>query len=687
VKPVLVVLAVLVVLSAAPSQAAIPAAQRSALLALYNATGGSRWENRSGWLGKAGTECSWFGVECNASRTTVTGLSLSDNGLTGSLPASLGSLADLQTLDLSLNQITSPLPSTLTDLIFLESLSLSFNRISGSLPTQLKRLVFLQSLDLSHNEIVGTLPPQLGDLASLRFLDLSQNRLTGTLPAELGRLTDTLAISLGSNQLSGRVPSTLGNLTALMFLDLQDNQLAGSLPAELGNARKLVALLLSANRLGGTIPSSFLNLTSLQTLLLDHNRFTGPVPFELGALTSLNDDGGLDLRFNALATDTEPGLLADLNAKQAGGNWTSSQAPAAPLDPEFTLFGLADRRTDRFVYWTLDVGAGAPPFTVSTASGIGNADLYIRFGAPPTVSEFDAVSAGSINQEEVSVASPRQGTYYIGLHSKSPYRGVNLRFGGLNRCFPSATTLCLGGGRFQVQANWRTPSGSTGTAHGVPVTADTGYFWFFDATNVEVVVKVLDACTVNSRFWVYAGGLTNVEVDLLVTDTAAGTTRTYHNPLGTPFQPIQDSSAFDTCSSGVGGGGFSAIDSSAPAIFPEAGNCAPGSTSLCLAGNRFRVDVTWKLPDGRTGAGQAVPLTADTGYFWFFGASNVEMVIKVLNACSFNNHFWVYAGGLTNVDTTVVVTDTMTSLQKTYHNPQGTPFRPIQESSAFETCP
>ncbi|HSS48694.1 MAG TPA: hypothetical protein VLX28_07090, partial [Thermoanaerobaculia bacterium] len=115
--------------------------------------------------------------------------------------------------------------------------------------------------------------------------------------------------------------------------------------------------------------------------------------------------------------------------------------------------------------------------------------------------------------------------------------------------------------------------------------------------------------------------------------------------------------------------------------------CVAGPTSLCLSGGRFQVDVAWKTRDGNTGVGQAVPLTADTGYFWFFGASNVEMIIKVLNACTFNQKFWVYAGGLTDVETTIHVTDTMTGASRTYMNPQGTAFRPIQDSSAFGTCP
>jgi len=81
-------------------------------------------------------------------------------------------------------------------------------------------------------------------------------------------------------------------------------------------------------------------------------------------------------------------------------------------------------------------------------------------------------------------------------------------------------------------------------ATAVPLTGDTGYFWFFDSANIELVVKVLDGCPVNEHHWVFAGGLTNVEVELRVTDTLTGDVQDYTNAAGSPFQPIQDSSAF-----------------------------------------------------------------------------------------------------------------------------------------------
>jgi hypothetical protein len=113
-------------------------------------------------------------------------------------------------------------------------------------------------------------------------------------------------------------------------------------------------------------------------------------------------------------------------------------------------------------------------------------------------------------------------------------------------CVPDTSTLCLGNGRYRVTASWRKPDGSTGAGNAVPITGDTGYFWFFDPTNIEVTAKVLDACGVNGRRWIFSGGLTNLETTLAVSDTQTDVVKTYLNPQGTPFAPIQDTSAL-TC--------------------------------------------------------------------------------------------------------------------------------------------
>jgi len=116
-------------------------------------------------------------------------------------------------------------------------------------------------------------------------------------------------------------------------------------------------------------------------------------------------------------------------------------------------------------------------------------------------------------------------------------------------CVPDAQTLCLEGGRFSVVAFYQpTLEGPSFPGNAVPLTDDSGYFWFFDAANVEMITKVLNGCGLPpGAYWFFAAGLTNVGVNIVVKDLAAGATRLYQNELGAAFVPIQDTSAFTTC--------------------------------------------------------------------------------------------------------------------------------------------
>jgi hypothetical protein len=111
--------------------------------------------------------------------------------------------------------------------------------------------------------------------------------------------------------------------------------------------------------------------------------------------------------------------------------------------------------------------------------------------------------------------------------------------------------------------------------------------------------------------------------------------------------------------------------------------CSQADTRLCLGGTRFAVSVEHILADGTSGPGHQIGLTADTGAFWFFDSANLEMLLKVLDACALSSHFWVFAAGLTDVQVVLTVTDTNTGVSRRYVNFQGTPFAPIQDTSAF----
>ena len=207
---------------------------------------------------------------------------------------------------------------------------------------------------------------------------------------------------------------------------------------------------------------------------------------------------------------------------------------------------------DRGVTW-LEVGAGLP-------EGEFHDDLFVDaltravfivsrtglYRSTDLGSSFERVADGlppaPITALVVDPAAPSR------FYAATDGRGAFVKDRGASQpCVAGGRALCLNDGRFRVEALWRTPDGRSGLARAEPLTADTGYFWFFNAANIELIVKVLDACAFSDRFWAFAGGLTNIEVDLVVTDSESGEQRTYRNPQGVPMEPIQDTQAFATC--------------------------------------------------------------------------------------------------------------------------------------------
>jgi plastocyanin len=117
--------------------------------------------------------------------------------------------------------------------------------------------------------------------------------------------------------------------------------------------------------------------------------------------------------------------------------------------------------------------------------------------------------------------------------------------------------------------------------------------------------------------------------------------------------------------------------------------CVASSTVLCLNNGRFAVHVAYVSGAG-SGDATTVPLPSapDSGLFYFFSPSNIEMLIKVLNACTFSTpRYWVFYAATTNVQLVVTVTDSQTGKVKTYFNPLNNTAAPVQDVNAFATCP
>lgn len=117
--------------------------------------------------------------------------------------------------------------------------------------------------------------------------------------------------------------------------------------------------------------------------------------------------------------------------------------------------------------------------------------------------------------------------------------------------------------------------------------------------------------------------------------------------------------------------------------------CTGSEEVLCLGtDDRFQASVTWRIRDGSTGTGKIIDIgKEDSGLFFFFDEDNAEMLIKVLNGCPVNNHYWVFFAATTDVEFELTITDTQAETSEVYTNPLGQPANAVTDTSAFATCP
>ena len=365
--------------------------ERTALAALFGATGGEDWKASDGWLSDGALD-QWQRVTTDEDGR-VTDLDLGANQLSGEIPAELGILSRLELLYISDNNLTGPLPQGLTRLSGLESFRFHNNSglcapIDEAFQTWLQGIALVigsscapedsledrevlvrlyNALDgenwnnnanwltelpirqwhgvindasgrvtrllLDSNGLAGELPKELGSLSNLKRLELANNYLTGEIPRELGNLSELETLLLGSNSsfaggLSGRIPKELGTLSKLEALNLKFNQLTGEIPTELGNLTSLETLLLDHNRLSGEIPKELGGLSNLTSLEIVDNGLTGKIPKELGNLSNLTR---LMLGNNLLSGEIpkELGNLSNLKSLSLESNQLSGCIPAA----------------------------------------------------------------------------------------------------------------------------------------------------------------------------------------------------------------------------------------------------------------------------------------------------------------------------------------------------------------------
>ncbi len=333
----------------------------------------------------------WDGIYFAGDPMRVTNVTLLNSQLDGSIPAALGGLEELATLNLRSNDLSGSIPAELGGLTNLEELLLHNNSLSGEIPdlsdlsnlkmlwlsgndlgsgqgipTWLNSMSNLESLNLWGNDLggqipdlsgmtslihlklqstglTGSIPASLGDMSNLQGMYLHNNNLSGTIPGELGQIATLTGLYLHDNDLSGTIPSELGQLTNLRRIWLHSNSLSGAIPSELSGMSRLLDLNLRNNRLSGSIPSQLGTIATLESLRLQNNQLSGTIPSELGDLSNLT---GLWLQSNRLtgAIPAELGNLGDtLTQWRLGGNRLSGCVPAglaAVEDNDMTSLGL-----------------------------------------------------------------------------------------------------------------------------------------------------------------------------------------------------------------------------------------------------------------------------------------------------------------------------------------------------------
>ncbi|KAL2517376.1 putative LRR receptor-like serine/threonine-protein kinase [Abeliophyllum distichum] len=238
-------------------------------------------------------------------------LDLSANEFTGLIPNTFGNLRFLEVLGLNQNNLESDQElsfiNSLAGCKYLQEFTTGGNPLNGILPASIGNISNLETIDMSFCGIKGDIPKQiecLGNVSSLRNLYLGFNKLTSSIPVSLWKLKDILQFNLTSNLLSGSLPSEISSLKALNLLDLSLNQFSGDIPSTISEIPNLINISLASNKFEGTIPDSIGKLISLEMLDLSNNSLTGMIPKSLEALQHLTR---FNVSFNELSGEIPSG--------------------------------------------------------------------------------------------------------------------------------------------------------------------------------------------------------------------------------------------------------------------------------------------------------------------------------------------------------------------------------------------
>ena len=134
----------------------------------------------------------------------------------------------------------------------------------------------------------------------------------------------------------------------------------------------------------------------------------------------------------------------------------------------------------------------------------------------------------------------------LGEHPGSIMGQVLSLAGPPGSCTTTSSEACLLG-RYSVSIDWQTNSEDGEGVVVPPASTDTALFWFFHPENWEVMVKIIEACGLNDRVWVYIAASTDQGYEVKVVDHVTRTTKVYNKAIGPPAPAITDTQALDVC--------------------------------------------------------------------------------------------------------------------------------------------
>ncbi len=249
---------------------------------------------------------------------------------------------------------------------------------------------------------------------------------------------------------------------------------------------------------------------------------------------------------------------SDLNKTKCGDLPQATKSGSTTLGATNSLDGT----TNSFVA-NFDVPAGTGLLRLAlngeefASSPAPDFDLYIKAGSPPSESDFDCASEGPGILEFCEVQQPQAAKWHVLVRQRTGAARFQVTASYFTKaasiCTPGPNVLCIddqqGDRRFRVSLEYSSPPrGISGPGKAISTTpigiARGGLFWFFTADNPEVLVKVLNACAINNRYWVFLTAGTDVGFTATVVDTTTGVQKTYTNPDGSAAIPDQDIDAF-----------------------------------------------------------------------------------------------------------------------------------------------